>query len=188
MLSSLPLRDLCLMTGDRELVELAKSLSFSSVVTYNFGIEGPVSSFLQDSHWIYVPDPELPFYRVGVYSNVSRGTATPGTHTLYVECGVLPGELPGLEYSGLLQARVIGALHRLGWINPASIACCSVHPINCAYVHLTPQREAVIPKIMERLNKFGIYPVGRYGLWDYMAIEDSIHSGISEAARLIDED
>jgi protoporphyrinogen oxidase len=188
MLSSIPLRSLCMKTGDSELMELAQALSFSSVVTYNFGIEGPVSSLLEDTHWIYVPDPKLPFYRVGIYSNVSLGTAAPGTHTIYVECGALPNEIPGLVYPGLLQTRVINSLQQLGWIDPASIACCSVHTIPCAYVHLTPQREAVMPEILERLMKFGIYPVGRYGLWDYMAIEDSIYSGISETARLLDAD
>jgi hypothetical protein len=39
----------------------------------------------QPWHWCYVPDPSLPFYRVGCYSNFSGAMAPVGKASLYVE-------------------------------------------------------------------------------------------------------
>lgn len=188
LLTSIPLRDFCLMTGDDQLSTWAQDLSASSTITYNLGIEGPVAPTLRDVHWMYVPDSGLPFYRVGVYSNVSEGTSSPGTHALYIECAVDSDAVVGADLSGQLLKRVLDSLQRLGWLDLQSICCTVAHLIHCAYVHLTPAREVVLPKIMGRLESFGVYPIGRYGVWDYMAIEDSIHSAISSAETALHAD
>jgi protoporphyrinogen oxidase len=57
--------------------------------------------------------------------------------------------------------------------------------IDCAYVHFHLDREAVVGKIMKILLTQDVHPIGRYGLWDYISIEDSIYSGIEAARKVI---
>jgi hypothetical protein len=45
-------------------------------------LNGPCNKPL---HWVYVPEAQYPFYRVGCYSNFSAAMAPPGKANLYVE-------------------------------------------------------------------------------------------------------
>jgi hypothetical protein len=57
--------------------------------------------------------------------------------------------------------------------------------IRCAYVHHTPERDARVAFIEERLAAHGIRSIGRYGSWDYTSMEDSILDGIATARQAI---
>jgi protoporphyrinogen oxidase len=114
-----------------------------------------------------------------MYSNISPEVCPAGCSSLYVEVGIPGGALADLSLVTRLQPKVIDELQRLGWVDPADIVCCVAHSLTCAYVHHTPEREAVIAPIMERLQTHNVHPIGRYGLWDYTSMEDSIYSGIA---------
>ena len=75
----MPLKQLCQITGDEELIAAGRKLSHSSTISFNIGLRGAVRPEFRDVHWIYVPDRDIPFYRVGFYSNISRGRVHPGT-------------------------------------------------------------------------------------------------------------
>lgn len=184
LLSSIPLRDLCLISGDAELREWSRALTHSTTISLNIGIRGALPPALDGVHWIYVPDRAIPFYRVGVYSNISAGLCPPDCASLYVEVGV-PGEAADqVDIAGDLQPRVLAALRDLGWLRLESVVCVVTHVMRCAYVHHTPERDAVVAKILARLKEYGVHPIGRYGLWDYTSMEDSIASGIATAQSL----
>jgi len=70
-------------------------------------------------------------------------------------------------------------------VRPETITCSVVHVILCAYVHHTFERERVIEQIFKRLQSFNIHPIGRYGLWDYISMEDSIISALETAKKLL---
>jgi protoporphyrinogen oxidase len=80
---------------------------------------------------------------------------------------------------------VVAALEQLGWVRSEDIVCSVTHVIRCAYVHHTPEREQLVDRIRSRLNECGIYPIGRYGLWDYTGMEDSIDSALSTVRSLL---
>jgi protoporphyrinogen oxidase len=184
LLSSIPLVTLCRLSGDPDLVHLASKLTHSTTVCINLGTRGPLGAAMQDAQWIYVPDRSVPFYRVGAYSHISDGVCPSGHSSVYVEVG-LPSEeadRPGLVAD--LEPRVCNALHDLGWVRREAVVCRVTHLIRCAYVHLTPERETVLPAIVERLERHGVFPIGRYGTWDYTSMEDSILSGIDTARRV----
>jgi protoporphyrinogen oxidase len=185
LLSSIPLPDLCRKTGDRELSAFADSLSHSSTIVFNLGVRAPLPEELAGVHWVYVPDPSIPFYRVGFYSNINRGMCPPGCSSLYVELGVPGVEVDRVNSINTIQPVVIKALARLGWVQPETITCSVVHVIRCAYVHHTFERERVIEQIFKRLQSFNIHPIGRYGLWDYISMEDSIISAMETAKKLL---
>ncbi len=179
MFPSIPLKTLCTLTRDARLTQAAAKLSHSSTISFNFGVRGKLPSSLKDAHWVYVPDREIPFYRFGCYSNISSAMSSPGMSAVYVEVGVPGEEIDGVDIVSKTQQGVITALEALGWVRSEDIICAVTHVIRCAYVHHTPERDQLVEEILSRLNAFGIYPIGRYGLWDYVGMEDSISSALS---------
>lgn len=184
MLPSIPLKALCKLTGDPQLLAAARQLSHSSTISFNFGVRGKLPSKLKDAHWVYVPDRSIPFYRFGCYSNISPAMCSNGHNAVYVEVGVPGDDIDRTDIASKLQTEVIAALEKLGWVKSKDIVCTVAHVIRCAYVHHTPERDQLVRDILSRLNAAGIHPIGRYGLWDYVGMEDSISSALTTVEAL----
>jgi len=176
MFSSIPLKSLCEMSGDIQLLRASADLSHSSTISFNIGLRGPLLPQFEGIHWLYVPDRDIPFYRIGFYSNIGRGTTTPGHGALYVEVGMPPAQVDAADLVRDLQLRVMNSLEQLGWVDSRDVACVVIHVMRHAYIHHTPQRDAALELIFARLREACIFPIGRYGLWDYISMEDSIDS------------
>ena len=176
LFSSIPLKALCTCSTDPELRHAAAQLSHSSTVSFNIGIRGALRPEFEGVHWIYVPDRSVVFYRVGFYSNISRGTSSPGNSSIYVEVGLSSNELTTTDLVKELQPKVLASLEELGWVDSRSIACVVINVIEFAYVHHTANRERLMASISERLRRSGVHLFGRYGLWDYTSMEDSMES------------
>jgi len=176
LFSSMPLKKLCEITDDEELQTAATQLSHSSTISFNIGLREELPTEFQGIHWIYVPDREIPFYRVGFYSNIGNGCCTPGRSALYVEVGLSPEDADRINLVNSLQSEVLCQLEKLGWIRSRDVSCVVAHIIRCAYVHHTDDTSRLVSVILERLRKHDIFPMGRYGLWDYTSMEDSMES------------
>lgn len=176
LFSSIPLKPLCQLTTDPDLHVACRELSHSSTISFNIGLRGDLPDRLHGVHWVYVPDPSLPFYRVGFYSNISKGTCAPSHHSIYAEVGVPGEQFSHIEAIGTLQSRVISSLESLGWVDSRAIRCITIHVIQHAYIHYTDRRDSVVNSIISRLRDYDVHCVGRYGLWDYMSMEDSMES------------
>ncbi len=157
----------------------AAELTHSSTVTFNIGLRAQLKPEFRDIHWIYVPDREIPFYRVGFYSNISEGTCAFGHSAIYVEVGMTPQEAADTDITCRMQNEVLNWLEKLGWIDRKDVICSATHTIRCAYVHHTPARDQVVATALARLKEHDVHPIGRYGLWDYTSMEDSIESARS---------
>jgi len=184
LLPSMPLNALCLAINDQELINAAAALDHSSTISFNIGIRGSLPPHLQDAHWVYVSDRSIPFYRVGFYSNIGDGTCAVGYSSMYVEVGVPGEDVDKIDIVHDLQPKVLESLEALGWLEGRDIVCSAIHVMRCAYVHHTPEREQIMNFILSRLNQYGIFPIGRYGLWDYTSMEDSIESALSAVSHL----
>jgi len=176
LFSSMPLKALCEMSEDDGLVSAAASLSHSSTISFNIGLRAPLRPEFSGIHWLYVPDRRIPFYRVGFYSNIGRGTCTPDRSSIYVEVGATPEDLERTTLVADLQPMVILALQDLGWLDIRDVDCVVAHTMRCAYVHHTPQRDTAVKYILDRLREYQVFPIGRYGTWDYTSMEDSMES------------
>lgn len=185
MFTSMPLKSLCEMSNDADLRLAAHELSHSSTVSFNIGLRGALPSEFEGLHWIYVPDRGIPFYRVGFYSNISKGTCTPGHSALYVEVGVPGANIDMVDLVKELQPKVIAALESLGWIDSRAIECVAIHVLRHAYVHHTSHCDSLLNVIFKRLHECGVYPIGRYGLWDYTSMEDSMESARSTVKEVL---
>ena len=185
LFTAMPLKQLCQITGDEELGVAASKLSHSSTISFNIGVRGAIRPEFQDVHWIYVPDRGIPFYRVGFYSNIGEGTCTPGHSALYAEVGMSPEDADRVDLVEDLQPEVLRWLDKLGWIRSKDVTCVVTHVLRCAYVHHTKERDQLVTSIVERLRKFDVIPIGRYGLWDYTSMEDSIESARSAVLEVV---
>ena len=183
---SVPLKSFCEITNDPDLRGAAAELSHSTTVAFNFGLRGPLRREFKDVHWIYVPDRSIPFYRAGFYSNVSKGTCTPGHSSLYVEVGLPGGADQEADLVKNLLLKVLASLEDLGWIDGGLVACAVTHVMRPAYIHHTESRDRLVESILARLRQFGVYPIGRYGLWDYISMEDSMESAHTTVREVLD--
>jgi protoporphyrinogen oxidase len=127
-----------------------------------------------DEHWVYVPEPSLPFFRVGVYSNALPAMAPEGKGALYVELADRSAEpdLPSI-YAALAQMGAIAS--------PDDVEFSLQRDVEHAYVVFD---EAYAPSrrtIFEWLQSIDVHSCGRYGAWVYNSMEDSILQGMEAA-------
>jgi len=130
-----------------------------------------------EEHWVYVPAPELPFFRVGIYSNALCAMAPPGHSSLYVELSDRDSapDLPRV-FAGLAE---LGALR-----DPADVKFARVRDIDCAYVVFDAEHREASTGILDHFRARGVLSTGRYGAWTYNSMEEAILQGM-EAAQWV---
>jgi protoporphyrinogen oxidase len=186
LVTTIPLPELIrvLVAGDpssvpAEVVDAAQRLRANSVLYFDVAIRGAPKEH-QDYHWIYLPEQEFPFYRVGSYSAVERSLAPEGCRSYYVELGHY-GEVDPSRF----EQPVIDGLRRLGIIDDESELLFMIpNVLSPAYVLFDDHYEAARKTVLDWLAHARIVSVGRYGRWQYNAMEDAILEG-KEAAETV---
>ncbi len=154
----------------------AAGLRWVRVVNVNLAVRGAVAP---GRHWVYFPEAEFAFYRVGVASNFSDGVAPPGCSTVYVEVSERSEGPP----SPGLQERVVQDLRRAGILEPGHEVLFSLPlTIDPAYVIYDRHRRDSVPALLALLQERGIHSVGRFGAWEYSSMEDALVAGRQAAA------
>lgn len=126
-------------------------------------------------HWIYVPEPQIPFFRVGVYTNALPAMAPPGAGALYVELADRTGQ-PDLP-------EIVRQLHAMGALaSPDDVLFTELRHEECAYVLFDDACREATATIHAWLRQVGVRSCGRYGAWTYNSMEDSIIEGMEAAA------
>jgi len=182
LVMTLPLPDFLQMArgGPRGLVEKAGRLDWSVVACWNLGIDRP--GIADGAHWIYFPDADAPFYRVGVPTNFSDGVAPEGTSSFYVEFGLPRGERPDRER---LEREARVALEREGILRPDDrILASDWIVIDPGYVIFDRERQRIMEEIVPELERFGVHLAGRYGAWTYSYMERALLDGLEVAQRI----
>jgi protoporphyrinogen oxidase len=150
----------------------AKRLRAASVLNVNFGVAGRNITAMQ---WAYVPETSLPFYRVGFYHNFSAALAPRGGSSVYAELSY-SDERPIDKRTA--PAQVKAGLMRMGLLRKDDkIAAQWVADIRNAYVTYDAHRTRSVGLIQDWLKGLGIRSVGRWGNWEYAAMEDAIWQG-----------
>ncbi|GBE15298.1 hypothetical protein BMS3Abin14_01357 [bacterium BMS3Abin14] len=182
LISTVPLPDLLKMAPNLSGLPGmgAGRLRHSSVMGYCLGLDGPV---LRDEHWIYFPEAKFPFYRVGVFTNFSADLAPEGASSLYVEVAHRPGEPPG---NGSMEKQIMEGLKSAGIIPPGRrVVARRSLAMPYAYVFYNRYRKDHLDGILAGLREHSILSVGRYGAWEYSAMEDAIRWGIEAAGEVM---
>lgn len=155
--------------------EAASKLRCTHLHYLDIALNGPC---LLPHHWIYVPEPRYPFYRVGCYSNFSSAMAPPNKASLYVELS--DRSRPDL---GALLPKIAADLREMGLIaTDHAIRFARLRTIEHAYVVFDDQHEPALAVIRPFLRASGILSAGRYGGWNYSSMEDALLFG-RDAAR-----
>jgi len=136
----------------------------------------------KEFHWAYVPEAKYPFYRVGCYSHFSAALAPPGKSSLYVE--LADRSPPELDR---LLPEVARGLIEMGVIDSANeIEFARARRIDYAYVIFDHEYFAALDVIRPFLERSRIISSGRYGAWNYSAMEDAILFGKAAAEQAIE--
>lgn len=161
----------------RDIAEAASKLRSTSVRYLNVALKRPPPA---DFHWIYAPEPQYPFYRVGIYTNAVPAMAPPGCGSLYVELAdrtarssdeSLRDCMPGLVSASAVRA-------------PEDVLFAEVKELTWAYVVFDEHYDAALATLLPFLESCQIYPRGRYGSWTYNSMEDCILAGREVAEQI----
>ena len=164
LISSAPFPSLLKMT---ELPHDEASFTWNKVLVFNLGFDrkGPDSI-----HWMYFPQRELCFYRLGFYDNIF------GTDRLsmYVEIGYPKDAVIDERVKDEMLERVLYDLGQCAVTDGHRLVSKHSVVLDPAYVHITKQSNAEVARLKERLAARGVHSFGRYGSWTYCSIEDNI--------------
>lgn len=164
LLSSVPFPRLLELCG---IPYPAGVFSHNQVLVFNLGFDakGPAGT-----HWIYYPERDLIFYRVGFYDNIF---STPRM-SLYVEIGYPSDVRIDANEVSAARERVLADLRRVQVIDRQQLVAEHHVVLDPAYVHITRASQATVTELKALLALRGVYSAGRYGSWTYCSIEDNI--------------
>jgi len=134
-----------------------------------------------DSHWIYLPQSDAGFHRVGFYGNVDRSylprSQRDGNEfaALYVERAFAAGARPTEAQCDAYVVDAVTELQRWGFIGEVQL----LDPtwIEIAYTWSWPG-STWKAQALATLEGNGIMQVGRYARWKFQGIADSIRDGL----------
>ena len=139
-------------------------LTANKVLVFNLGFDGPS---LERDHWVYYPEPEWVFFRVGHYDNMLGEQRM----SLYVELS-MPSDAV-VDTSDLLR-RVLSDLGRVGVTRDHRLTSHAHVVLDPAYVHVSSAANAFAEETCARFEAQDVFPLGRYARWIYCSIEDNI--------------
>jgi protoporphyrinogen oxidase len=138
--------------------------TWNKVLVFNLGFDrkGPTGV-----HWIYYPDRERVFYRIGFYDNIFETDRM----SLYVEVG-FPRDAE-IDVAAT-RARVLEDLTGEGLVTSHRLVAEHSVVMDPAYVHINRRSQAERERVAALLQARDVYSIGRYGGWTYCSIEDNI--------------
>ena len=167
LITSSPLNDfLAYFEGD-EFVNLRNSLSYNKVLVFNLGFNK--KSKYTEEHWMYIPDKNVNFYRIGFYDNILDADKL----SMYIEIGYGKDAVITKEDVDTQLRVTLENLLKLGIIDEdMKLEEHSTIIMSPAYVHINTETEKKIQDFKDKEAKNNIYTIGRYGAWTYCSMED----------------
>ena len=159
-----------------EVASARNALRWVRVLNLALGVEGKAPS---DQHWLYFPDLELPFYRVGFPSNHGK-LAPEGCHTVSLELSLDPDEGDVEDLAAATQS----AFSEAGLLDEHAIRVRRVTVLDPAYVVFDHRRREAVATLRTYLRENGVMLAGRWAEWKYSAMEDAVLDGMRAARRL----
>jgi len=171
VISSAPFDKLLAMTS---LEHDASAFNYNKVLVFNLGFDrkGP-----RGVHWIYFPEYDYRFYRIGFYDNIMNTDRM----SLYIEIGYPADGTPDVDAE---LARVLEDLAKAGVVDGHELVSWHTVTLDPAYVHITQDSRAQFEASSALLKMRGVHSIGRYGGWTYCSIEDNIVEARELASQL----
>ncbi|MEU2086641.1 FAD-dependent oxidoreductase [Streptomyces albus] len=164
----------------------AGRLRHTTVAMVGLGYRAPTTD---ERSWLYVPHPDVPFYRATNFSKYAPanvpGADTQAYSAWMTETSLLPGTR--LHSPRLIRA-CDQALRRHGLVpDHAPLASTHLELIEYAYPIPTRDRDAALAEVVPWMEAHGIYPRGRFGTWRYEIgnMDHAVKMGLDIARRLV---
>jgi len=183
VVSTMPLPQLAeIVSPTEEALALREKLRANVVTCVNLGIRD-ANPEISRYQWIYLPGLEFTSYRVGFYKRFAEAMAPAGREGLYVEIAHGSG-----DDEGALVEAAIADMVKLGAI-ASSDSVETVLPvrIECAYVIHDRHTAPVRATLQDTLRQRDVLVAGRYGHWEYSAMEDAMVGGLRIAREALGE-
>lgn len=150
--------------------------SYNKVLVFNLGFDrkGPTGV-----HWIYYPEREFAFYRLGFYDNIFNTERM----SMYVEIGYPKDATLDQAAIEAMRLRVLADLERAQVTEGHQLVSWHSVVLDPAYVHITTASQREVEHYKGVLATRGVYAIGRYGSWTYCSIEDNIVEARELAGR-----
>lgn len=149
--------------------EAFEKLRWLSIYNVNLGLE---TSVHPKRHWIYFPDKNIRFFRVGFFHNISATLVPHGKGSLYVDVSYLPERFSDKK---TIVERIKKDLDKIGIIGPEVNICCeNINDIKYGYPIFDHNYYSNRETILRYLLGQDIISCGRYGGWQYLSMEDTI--------------
>lgn len=164
LINTSPFHQFLKLFHSNSLSKLSDELTYNKVLVFNLGFNK--KSTYNSQHWIYYPDKEINFYRVGFYDNILDTDKL----SIYVEIGYAKDDEIDIDKQLNLTLR---NLKKVGIIDDdfALEASASI-VMDPAYVHIDTINDSKVQNVMKELESHHIYSIGRYGGWTYCSMED----------------
>lgn len=182
LITTIPLPELSMLLVDMppDVRHAFSMLRWTSIFVLNLGIK---SDNLSERHWVYYPEEDLIFYRVGFPTSFSMDVAPSQRVSIYAEIAYSDTKKIDKEKA---MPKAIDDLKRCGIISEESdIEVCLPIDIKYGYALYDSNRKHAVQLIKDYLERFGIYSIGRYGSWKYMSMEDVILEGKALAEKML---
>lgn len=165
LISTIPLDSFLkvLPSGYTGISSIPDAFNANKVLVFNLGFDK--ASIDKNIHWIYFPEKQVNFYRIGFYNNILNQEKL----SMYVEIGYRTDELVNEQ---LQLELTLKNLKKYGIISDHKLVSYNSLIINPAYVHITEKSKKAVGALKSKLDKDNIYLLGRYGTWTYCSIED----------------
>ena len=182
LITTIPLDRLLGIMQERPQTNFARAKKYlrcNSVINFNLGIK---RAALSTKHWIYYPEKEYPFYRIGFYHNFSQELVPPGCSSLYGEFSYLQASPQAIQEKITLARKTA---QKLFDIADYEIMTQKIITIPHAYVIFDNWRDKNVPQLLHALENDTIFSIGRYGGWKYASMQEGFLDGKHIADRLI---
>lgn len=126
-------------------------------------------------HWLYLPEKDSSFYRVGYYPNEQAVS-------VYLEKTI--AENGSIDGSSVFR-EMASTLQRTGMVSrPGEILFHDLKKIPVSYVVFDRNWPRLVPAILAYLRRRDIYSIGRYGSWNYSSMADDIQMARETAGQI----
>lgn len=167
LINSIPFNKFLKLINNNDYNIFSENLTYNKVLVFNLGFNK--KSKYNNHHWLYFPDKNINFYRVGFYDNI-LGT---DKLSMYIEIGYgKNSKITDDEINNQLQL-TLENLKKCNIIDDSFVleAYESI-VMDPAYVHIDTKNELKVKEIMNDLSTQNVYSIGRYGAWTYCSMED----------------
>jgi protoporphyrinogen oxidase len=183
LVSTMPLNQLlALITSSSRtpLHHYASKLHCNAIININLGF---ATQLPHHRHWIYFPEQQYPWHRLGFWHTICPQLAPPGHSSLYAEFSYLPDRTSSHQVNDKISHTIEKILAFLE-LSEHHIVVKNILHLDHAYVIYDTWREGNITKILDALRAMDIYSIGRYGAWKYSSMQEAVIEGNQTAETL----